>query len=342
MRRGIVVLGLVGLLLGLIGLPGAAIAQAAPSGNLCEIDGHADLFARYEWRNQRVVLVSWASGEVVRVVESSLETPSFEAVNRSPDCRYLVAEVGGVGTVVWDVLTGARVAILPVLARSDGGPTGNTRFVWSPDGAYVLMTIDGGQALIWDTRHGVYTPLIVQSGPFVRVGWDLGRAQVLVVPSRAQNTVAAYDLRTGGQLALYHTAPTATAVHWVLSGDGSRIVVYGSVWTTEPPYGLSVWNRDTMQAIHLNAGSLISLIDPIITLSPDARYLAVARANNVRVWDLATLPAAIEQRVPFFDYGCDLNTCHNFIEVRFRDGHILEVVEDRTLAVRAWDLNTVR
>jgi hypothetical protein len=46
--------------------------------------------------------------------------------------------------------------------------------------------------------------------------------------------------------------------------------------------------------------------------------------------------------VPFFDYGCDLNTCHNFIEVRFRDGHILEAVEDRTLAVRARVLNPAR
>jgi WD40 repeat protein len=268
MRRGSVVLGLVGLLLGLIGLPGAAIAQAAPSGNLCDIDGHADLFARYEWRNQRVVLVSWASGEVVRVVESSLETPSFEAVN-APGTAATVAEVGGGGTVVWDVLTSARVAILPVLARSDGGPTGNTRFVWSPDGAYVLMTIDGGQALIWDTRHGVYTPLIVQSGPFLRVGWDLSRTQVLVVPSRAQNTVAAYDLRTGGQLALYHTAPTATAVTGCCPGM-LRIVVYGSGGRPSRPR-LFRLEPDTMQAIHLKAGALISLIDPIITLSPDAR-----------------------------------------------------------------------
>lgn len=314
--------------------------QGLIPGSPCSIDGQSDLFPRYEWRNQRVTLVSWSTGEVVRVVETSLDAPYFEALNRSPDCRFLVAEVGGQGTVVWDVLTSTRAAVLPTLDSADLWPTDGTRFVWSPTGKYVLLRDSSGQTQIWDTMHETLIPLVVQSGPFVSVGWDLAREQVLAVPATARNTVIAYDLRTGGQVAVFYTASSATNLRWIISQDGSRIVLYGSVWGGEPPFGLSVWQRDTMEAWHLNAGVLASSAAPRVALSADNRYLAMARANNVRVWDLARLPASIEARVPFFEYGCAWNECHDFIDVRFPGSGILEVVEDRSYVVRRWDLTT--
>ena len=342
MRRVVMVLLAIGLGWGALQPGGSVAAQGLIPGSPCTIDGQSDWFPRYEWRNQRVTLVSWSTGEVVRVVETSLDAPYFEALNRSPDCRYLVAEVGGQGTIVWDVLTSSRAAVLPALAPADLWQTEHTRFVWSPTGKYVLLRDASGQTQVWDTQHATLIPLVVQNGPYLSVGWDLARQQVLAVPAQARNTVIAYDLLTGGQVAVYYTAASATNLRWALSPDGTRIVLYGSVWGGEPPFGLSIWQRDTMEGWHLNAGALASSAAPRVAVSADNRYVAMVRANSVRVWDLARLPANIEARVPFFEYLCDWAECHDFIEVSFPGSGILQVTEDRTYAVRRWDLVTGR
>ena len=69
-------------------------------------------FPRYEFHNKRVVLVNWATGEDVVVLDHSLTAEAVYFRQWTVDCRYLIGtvQINNLSDfVVWDTLSGQRV-----------------------------------------------------------------------------------------------------------------------------------------------------------------------------------------------------------------------------------------
>ncbi len=111
------------------------------SDNLCQwlqwkrSDGLRVIYQAY---NQRLVLID-KNREVVQVIEEGLIARTFEVVNYSPNCRYLVGSIPAgkrFDTVIWDLgsTPATRVAIF------EGSFRDPYRVDWSPDSTYAVVS----------------------------------------------------------------------------------------------------------------------------------------------------------------------------------------------------------
>jgi hypothetical protein len=159
-----------------------------------DFDGR-EVFARYEGRNRRLILVSTTSGRLVREIETSLDVPGFAVRGWSPDCRYLSAYLGvddTRDTVIWDVVENVRVGLL---ANSWSlAPD----WWWSPDGEWLLLSTLRRGGWLWHLPSGAQFQLTDQidmmGRSFLRVEWDEARGLLLLVMVEHPDDTLAYDL----------------------------------------------------------------------------------------------------------------------------------------------------
>lgn len=272
----------------------------------------AGVFPRYEFRNQRLILVSWNTGKLVSTVETSLQTPRFNVMNWSPDCRYLTAALGEFGateTVVWDVINGQRMA---------GFEGAGLR--WSPDSQQAVVSqIDGLH--LWTV--GAESPVQLTSvrGDDAIIRWD--DAQVWVLPYSLYYSAAGVTAfsRADGQQVGYYDNPAGQSNQIGFTFAADKVIVYTVRAQQSSSAGVTIWNRDGQSSIQVDAGSEATGWEDRIALSPDAHYLAIG-GRMLRVWDLQNLPAELNDRDPVSYSGPQAT----ILRLRFIDDSTLETV----------------
>jgi WD40 repeat protein len=297
---------------------------------------------RYNYRAKAFLLEGRVGGQRDQVIETSLDTNYFNILGWSPNCEYVAAaldfEHNG-QIVVWDAVNSRRVATIA------GGEALTERVHWDPTNRYLVVeTWTGGYLLELSSGNlTLVNETITRDGQsFHRVGWDTVRGQLLAVQIGSGNGVTAYTLPALEQVGYFPTATEAAPVNFVLSADRSKIVVFTSERERvydDRPSGLTVWDRDTLTASHLNPGTFAAGQAGQVTLSADNHYLVIAR-DDIRVWDLTRLPDAVENRLPVYQYdGPDGRVGY----VRFLDERTLEtqnVVFSPGGFYLHWDLHT--
>lgn len=168
-------------LFSLIGLNGAgrihaqdeADADGIPFNceNTASPHANVNLFPRYAAGENRLVLIDWSSGAVVRELESGLSDPVFRMTGWSPDCHYLT---GGLGdgerftTVIWDAANGGRVGSV------EDAYSQPHRLTWSPRSDSVVVETRRG-AFLWTLATGQRLQLTVnswQGHSFSEIVWN--------------------------------------------------------------------------------------------------------------------------------------------------------------------------
>ncbi|MEZ4669351.1 MAG: WD40 repeat domain-containing protein [Anaerolineae bacterium] len=251
----------------------------------------ANVFPRYELRNQRLVLVSWNTGKLVKEIQTSLLTTRLNIMNWSPDCRYLAGavDVNGKTTVhIWDVVNAQVV-----------GEFDNAGVRWSPDSQQAIISSRDGLVL-WNVAGNSQKALMPFSGDNFISQWDADHNEVWILPYShyySADGVTVFDRSSGERVGYYdNRGGSSSQIGFTFAGD-SKVLVY----TVRPDglndAGVTIWKRGTDQHIDLNAGSDGTNYEARIALSPDAHYLAIG-GNNLRVWDLTNLPAALADRKP--------------------------------------------
>jgi WD40 repeat protein len=160
-------------------------------------------------------------------------TPAF-----TPDGRLMAIVDGCINVVVWDMRSGrvVKTAVLPDRATPSSAPGGGTTASGarlSPDGRYVLVTVEGGGLVRIDLRGGGFSerPGTQTVAKAIAVSPD-GRFYVI---GREDGTVDEYDARTL-QLVRHH--PLDNPVQTVaFSPDGRELAVEDTanvvhVWDT--------------------------------------------------------------------------------------------------------------
>lgn len=282
------------------------------------------VFPRYEYRNRRLILVDIQTGETIKEVETSLDTPEFRFMGWSPDCRYLVGGLGfGYGreytTVIWDVDSGERITEFP-------RTYGNSREVhWHPNSRYVI--VDGANgAKLFDTL--TYGTLHLSDAPrdylshtpnaFNFVRWDDARHEVIA--SQVNGDVAAYNINSGQVTGYFHDPNSVGGdPQFALSPDNSRIVVF------DFSSFLGVWNRDNLEQIRLVTHGYTAAGPDRVAISPNNQYLATAILFTVRVWDLSSPSDGVHAREPITTFYP--NSMYS-PDIRFVDEHTLELSDD--------------
>jgi WD40 repeat protein len=249
------------------------------------------VYPRYSRPAQRFVLEDRSTREIVQVIEESLMTSRFRVLSWSPDCRFVAAALGptsDMDTVIWDITTNARVAVF------ENAQQHPHRLSWDPSGSFVLVeTRNGGYLLNLDTgeRMLMNTNADDDGLNFHHIGWDIANWQLLTVPIGAGNTVAAFDLQSGQQIATYHNAERAAPVNFVLSPDNRYLLLYTSEWEArdERPYGLALWDRTTQTGVQLTMEPYINPYYSNTAFSGDGRYLVIAGSTSIFIWDMSGL-----------------------------------------------------
>lgn len=249
-------------------------------------------FPRYERRNQRLVLVSWTSGEIVREVETSFDTSRFVVLDWSPDCRYMTAGIGKSGLVIWDIVENRRAGNFEGASEKSGA--------WDPNSQYRLTTDKYGTWL-WNVSVDQKFYLNDHTDGYHQIYWDYARNQLLMVkaydPWQGSHGVFAYDLITGQEIFQFdHPGPTYR-VGFYLSADNTRLIVYTH---NGGPAPIIIWNRDTYEQIAVDDDNFFSLYAQDFLFSSDDKYLAIVNSGYVRIWNLLDLPEEIRDRDPLF------------------------------------------
>ncbi len=317
----------------LFGMIFSAQAQGQPESVLQDVCPYSSgthfqpgVFPRYELRNQRLLLVSWTTGKVVREVETSLNTSRFIVMGWSPDCRYLTAALGQSDTAVWDVVAAQRVGTFP-----------GSGLRWSPDSQQAVLSQSDGLYL-WTVGAGDPLRLTNFRGDYVMDYWDTARSELwLMVYSTYYSSpgVTVYDRQTGQQIAYYdNPAGQSRQIGFTFSTDGSRVIVYTIRAQDSRSAGVTIWERGTNNHIDLPVGSEAAAIDSRIALSPDGRYLVIGR-HFLRVWDLTALPDSLDARTPAYFAG----PTAVITQVSFVDNAIIETL-DSSGSRQRWDITT--
>lgn len=288
----------------------------------------ANLFPRYEFRNKRLVLVSWNTGKTVQEVETSLETSQLNVMNWSPDCRYMAAALGDFGstdTVIWDMTNGQRM-----------GAFANAGLRWSPDSQQAIVSNRDGLSL-WTVGQEAGIKLSDFRGDDYISRWDADRNEVWLLTTSYYYSapgVTVYNRANGEQVGYYdNPAGQSAQIGFTLSADGSRVIVYTVRLSSTSGAGVTIWERGTTNNVQVDANSDGTSYAERIALSPDAHYLVIG-GNNLRVWDLQNLPAALNDRDPVIYAASDAK----ITSVRFLNGSTVEAVS--TEGVAQWDVVT--
>jgi WD40 repeat protein len=269
---------------------------------------------QYQPYNQQIILRSSNRDVVITTLEEGTLFDSFAYLGRSPECRYMAAHVREGGSadeqlVIWDLTTKTRMATFSGISLD------NSDISWSPYGGYaVVHTLGGaylwhiandnkvqltqtgiqGTATLWSPQFGDYDLSVISLGS---LHWDMGRGQVLGVPTDDPTRVIAYALADGRPVAEYGVDRRASAVSYILM-DSSRMVVFGARNERESmvdPYPIAIWDRSTGMSLQLASPAPTRGIAPTDynrpepIFSPDGRYIMFDSMNFVYIWDTANL-----------------------------------------------------
>lgn len=332
MRR--IILFLLVAILAIAVLPQSASVQAQHRNNLlyCTFpDGpyaEQNIFVRYEVSTQRVLLVSYTTGDVIQELESGVDTQQFDVRGWSDDCRYMVASLGAWGqqqTAAWDVKENRRVGTIQTIAQSYTG------LAWSPDNIYVLIeSVTGGY--LWHLPSNAQHLLTTYSDGYgqnfyhfrgyystsASITWDFSRGQLLIINrGPASNGVTAYDLASGQQVGFFHIGDAPTPIRYQFLENGNKILVDSDTGVNSL-IGRALWDRNSLSGFLVEG--IYSFSSREIFYSPDSRYLVMGLDKTVRVWDLANAGPGLQ--TPVIDW-------HNswFETARFIDATTLDIVQ---------------
>jgi WD40 repeat protein len=288
----------------------------------------AGLFPRYEYRNKRLVLVSWNTGKTVQEVETSLDASHLNVMNWSPDCHYMAAalgEFGATSTVIWDMTSGQRM-----------GSFANAGLRWSPDGAQAIVSNKEGLAL-WTVGQDKAIKMTDFRGDDYISRWDADHHEVWLLTTSYYYSapgVTVYSSTTGEKVGYYdNPAGRSAQIGFTLSADGSKVIVYTVRLQSENGAGVTVWERGTQNNVQVNASTDATSYAERIAVSPDGRYLVIG-GNNLRVWDLQNLPAKLSERKPMVYAGSDAK----ITTVQFVNNSIVQTTSTEGSA--QWDVAT--
>lgn len=308
----------------------------APGSDLYRPDG---LVIRYEPRNGRLVLVSMETGDITRVLETSLVTSDLANLDWSPNCRYLFGTANG-DAILWDTDNGGRVATF-------SNVTVKNPPYWNPERDNLILEIRGG-SFLWNFTESAPMLLDFQGEicpmSYYRlydgweVVWDNVRNQVLVVPNYVKgNAVIEYDQSSAQQIAYFDNDCLGGPLRFTLAPDNRHLIVFTSEGDSYAHYNkaLTVWDRDTMEHVSVDANTQSAVLPAQVALSPDGRYLVLARIGTLRVWDLANLAADVQSRDPIYRHAIEPNTWG----VRFVADTVVETSDFNGQTAR-WDVLT--
>jgi hypothetical protein len=188
---------------------------------------------------------------------------------------------------IWNTSTGER-ALVANLDFYD--------IIWSPRGDMAIIRPwwyrpvarlwhIGTDATIELSRHGY--------PDFNEVYFDYGRRQFYV---SGWAGAVAFDMQSGEQRQIY-TRPHDGPSSFIVSDDRSLLIVFTRIRAGYDFEGLTVWNLNTLENVQLQVEDTLPGGANEIQLSLDNRYLVV-RYNDLRVWDLQTVPDSFADRLP--------------------------------------------
>jgi hypothetical protein len=295
------------------------------------LDGYVatNLVVRYE--NNDVTLVA-LNGDTYRVLDHDIDLQStFRYQWWSSDCRYFASTIDegdGFSLVVWDTLEGRRVGAFEGLV---GNPV--MSLYWSPDGQHIVINSQIRSEL-WNLTDGSHVELGAGTGDGDlnrdMVYWDMESGELWRLRhyhySSSDAGVTVYNF--AGETVAYYNNPAGSdrETGFRLSDDGQRVIVYTVRSTSLRSAGVTIWQRGTNENVQVDADTDGVVSPYFISLSPDGRYLAIAR-NTLRIWDLQNLSADFEQRDPIHRVGIVSPLSIHFvdnttIQVNGRDGMI--------------------
>lgn len=323
----------------LIRSPQVDLAQADFLGNCTHASGSRiyrpdGVVIRYEFRNQRLVLVGMSSGDVVQTLDSSFETADLANLDWSPDCRYLFGTANG-GAFLWDAVNGGLAAVF------ENVDVKNPPY-WNPARANLILETRSG-SFLWNFGDGAAPLLLDYDGDFCptsfryfnwQVEWDNAGNQVLVAPNFVSgNAVIAYDQTSAAQVAAFDNACLQGPVKFALTPE--RVIVFTSESESFGSYrkAITIWDRQTMAHMSVDANTQSAVLPEQVALSADGRYLVLARVGTMRVWDLTSLADDVQTRDPIGRHRIDANT----LSVRFVDETMVETTDFAGQTAR-WDI----
>ena len=314
------------------------------------------IYPEYAAETRSLVINDTASGDTIRVIEENLNGIDF--IRTSPDCRYLVAEVEIVSNadvpyddaslddrytdrlseilVVWDAQTGARLQEFPNNYRRES----YSWLVWSPSGERAFVRTTAGH-FVWDASSN-QTVLLTYANrgqtsyqgifTYPSVYWDYQRGQVIV---SGWTGAYAFDMRTGAER-YFFTAHEANRFGYggCYISCGFSVSADNTTLFVEDSSAVGVWNLDTLESNHVDIRLKTGYLRDRIAISPDGRYLVIARAM-IRVWDLYNLPENLEERDPVFNYDGPWARVRS---VRFVDNITIETTSSE--GVQRWNVET--
>lgn len=199
----------------------------------------ANIFARYEPQNRRLVLVDWTTGEVVQEIGTDLADTFI--LGWSGDCRYLATAIGSVesmDTVVWDTTNNTRIGTV-----SDARGRSHT-VTWGPHNFLMVETRSG--AVLWNVPANVQMTVTqsfdsYSARNFTRLRWDAENMQVrgnLAVGGRE-----VYDMNTGQQTVAANTNTAETQHNSYYNQKTGEIVIGGKAYTCQASTNYSYYSR---------------------------------------------------------------------------------------------------
>jgi hypothetical protein len=276
----------------------------------CEVDGaeQANWIPRYVTATGEIQLVDWTTREVVRVLDTEIDTDDFAVYLWSDDCRYLAGRIGpfeDTTLVVWDTVAGERVDSIDNLYLYA------VRF--SPDSSQALVETRTG-AFLWRYREGQQVRLTDDFKCFGRsfrqIDWDVANNLFLGIEQdfscrHAPGPLRVHDLTTGE---LLDTVPGAQ-FRWLKQGE--TILLVGPL---DNPFTIFYDVRSRTQVdLGINGG-----VTNYVELFDD-RYLVIAR-NGVHLYDLqANTHIVMELSQPYSEWDIDaVSIADGVIEARYK------------------------
>jgi len=276
------------------------------------------------------------TGDIVQTLEDSFVTSDLATLNWSPNCHILFGTANG-DAILWDVVNGGRIATFAQI-RPKNPP------YWNPGHDNLILEARGGSYL-WNFRQSAPKLLLDDGQGCIggsywyfnwQVEWDDARNQVLIAPNYAGGrNVIAYDQTNAQQVAIFNNDCHQGPVKFTVTPDDQHLIVFTSENESFASYDktITIWDRGTMAHVTVDANTQSAVLPSQIALSPDGRYLVLARVGTMRVWDLSTLAADVQQRDPVYRHHIEPNTS----SVRFVIGTVVETTDFNGKALQ-WDV----